>query len=78
VLYVVEDALHLVRTRLEGLFRAAGVTLTDLRSRNATQPTWPRDRITMAWREHESRPPKRQSRSATVAVHQFRDLEASP
>jgi hypothetical protein len=39
LLYAAEDALHLVRTRLEGLCRAAGVTLTDLPIHVITAPS---------------------------------------
>jgi hypothetical protein len=39
LLYAAEDALHLVRTRLEGLCRAAGVTLTDLPIQVITAPS---------------------------------------
>jgi hypothetical protein len=39
LLYAAEDALHVVRTRLEGLCRAAGVTLTDLPIHVITAPS---------------------------------------
>jgi AAA domain-containing protein len=39
LLYAAEDALHLVRTRLEGICRAAGVTLADLPIHVITAPT---------------------------------------
>jgi hypothetical protein len=39
LLYAAEDALHLVRTRLEGLCRAAAVTLRDLPSHVITAPS---------------------------------------
>jgi len=39
LLYAAEDALHLVRTRLEGLCRVAGVTLTDLPIHVITAPS---------------------------------------
>jgi hypothetical protein len=39
LLYAAEDALHLVRTRLEGLCRAAAVTLTDLPIHVITAPS---------------------------------------
>ena len=38
LLYAAEDALHLVRTRLEGICVAAGVTLTDLPIHVITAP----------------------------------------
>ena len=39
LLYAAEDALHLVRTRLEGICRAAAVTLADLPIHVITAPT---------------------------------------
>jgi hypothetical protein len=39
LLYAAEDALHVVRTRLEGLCRATGVTLTDLPIHVITAPS---------------------------------------
>jgi len=39
LLYAAEDALHLVRTRLEGLCRVAGVTLSDLPLHVITAPS---------------------------------------
>src|SRR5205814_4233162 len=39
LLYAAEDALHLVRTRLEGICRAAAVTLADLPIHVITAPS---------------------------------------